>query len=472
MKKMKITLLTFIFSSSISFAGVDVAWKHLVAAKGSVAQYPLIIENLVQDKLFFTALPYIKEYLAVHTGKYDRKMDYLIDEVATQVGVKQFEVLPSRFLLKSKSPMINYILAKKYFRVGKYSDVLKQLNATIPADHPAKPYALLLEGSAYSILKKYKSAIAAFKECIKKSDSAINKFNNQNRKRQLSINRDYCIVGISRSEFADSKYEDANLSYLDLKKSSHIWPEVLFEEAWNSFYLRDYNRTLGKLVTYKAPVLNYVFNPEIEILRALTYMELCLWEDTKNVVDSFYKKYQTSHGEVVKFLNKHGKDYKYFYLLAKSYKNGKRRGNSLLLNMVEFAIKDPAFLELYDSFHDGRRELEFVRKMSNKSFARILNINLKESLLLHRNLIGAYVRKSLHMMTRQVNKTMQDMSYIKLEVLRYKKRQLYQLASNTRNRGDIRNLQRTDKQYFWDFNGEFWADELGDYVFSLKSECR
>ena len=26
--------------------------------------------------------------------------------------------------------------------------------------------------------------------------------------------------------------------------------------------------------------------------------------------------------------------------------------------------------------------------------------------------------------------------------------------------------------YLWTFNGEFWADELGDYVFSLKSECK
>ena len=78
----------------------------------------------------------------------------------------------------------------------------------------------------------------------------------------------------------------------------------------------------------------------------------------------------------------------------------------------------------------------------------------------------------MHMMARQVDKTMQDMSYIKLEVIRFKKRELYQLANNNRSRGDIVNLQRTDKQYFWDFNGEFWADELGDYVFTLKSECK
>jgi len=470
--KKTLYILVFLLTSTLAQANVELAWKNLVNRKGAVSTYPEVVENLIKEGLYFTSLPYIKEYLTVHTGKYDQKMDYLIDEVATHVGVKQFEVMPSKFLSRSKSPMIKYILAKKLFRVGKYSKVLETLNAAIPNNHPAKPYALLLEGSSFSILKKYKSAISSFKACVSKSESEMSRQSDDNRKRQLAINRDYCVVGISRSQFANGDYEDANLSYLDLQKASHIWPEILFEEAWNSFYLRDYNRTLGKLVTYKAPVLRYVFNPEVEILRALTYMELCLWEDTKKVVDNFYGKYQKSYNEVVKFLRKHRKDYKYFYLMAKSYKNGKKPGNELLKNMVDFATKDPAFLELYDNFHSGRKELEFVKKMRNKNFARILNINLKESMLLHRNLIGAYVRKSMHMMARQVDKTMQDMSYIKLEVIRYKKRELYQLASNTRSRGDIRNLQRTDKQYFWDFNGEFWADELGDYVFTLKSECK
>jgi hypothetical protein len=72
-------------------------------------------------------------------------------------------------------------------------------------------------------------------------------------------------------------------------------------------------------------------------------------------------------------------------------------------------------------------------------------------------------------------RSFEDMSYIKLEILSRRKSELYDDISAdglNRKRGDIVNLKRTDKQYFWNFNGEFWADELGDYVFSLKSECR
>ena len=70
-----------------------------------------------------------------------------------------------------------------------------------------------------------------------------------------------------------------------------------------------------------------------------------------------------------------------------------------------------------------------------------------------------------------IAKNLTDMSYIKLEVLsRLRKEILDESNINKRTRGDIKYLKRNEKQYFWNFNGEFWADELGDYVFALKSE--
>jgi len=40
-----------------------------------------------------------------------------------------------------------------------------------------------------------------------------------------------------------------------------------------------------------------------------------------------------------------------------------------------------------------------------------------------------------------------------------------------RARGHSQNIALKNDQYFWKFNGEFWADELGDYSFGLKSNC-
>lgn len=468
---LSISLITLILPSIVA-ADLGEAWRLLRGSRGSTQHYPQIVRHLVDNGLYFSSIPYIKEYLTTTSGVESPEIDNLIDEVVTRVGVRQFEVMPNRFLSRSRAPILQYILAKKHFRNNRYDEALSALRGTIPNNHSAKPFALLLEASIYSITKKYDDAVRVFRECAALSRSQANRTNDPTRQRQLTVNRDYCIVGIPRTQFAAAEYNRANLTYLDLDKSSYVWPEILFEEAWNSFYLRDYNRTLGKLVTYKAPVLDFIFNPEISVLEALSYMELCLWDDTGKVVDDFYERYEKESQDLRSYIDGHGKNYRYYYLLAQSRLRGRVPGNDLLNTLLYAIVRDPAYAELYDSFQKGRDELEIINGVGIPNFKRILNLNIRESMLLQRDLIGAYVRSKLDLYMSQLNQSFIDMSYIKLEVLDRRKTSLYSPEiSMNRGRGSVQNLKRTDKQYFWTFNGEFWADELGDYVFSLKSEC-
>lgn len=465
-------LLTFGMNAQASIQGARKIYQV-----GDKSRYPQLAAELVQEKMYFSAIPFIKEYLASTNKVNDGAVDKVLDDLITQVGVKQFEVLPANILEKSNAPTIRYILAKKAFRMGKYDLALKYLDRKIEDWHPVKPFALLLEASTYAVSKREDKATSIFRECIEIADQQIKKQTNKDRLRQLKITRDYCVVGIPRSQFALQKYDMANSSYLDLPKSSYIWPEILFEEAWNSFYLKDYNRTLGKLVTYKAPVFDYTFNPEIEVLKALSYMELCLWDDSKKIVENFYTDYENDNVGYKKFIESLGKDYRRYYLLVKDRAEGKYRENKILSTALASIGRDPAYLELYSSFNDGRDEIEKLKNLPNDSLKGALNENLREALSLQRNLIGSYVRGQLQLYGAQVIRAFEDMSYIKLEVLSKRKTELYDDVSLTakdgsRSRGNLAHLRRTDKQYFWTFNGEFWADELGDYVFSLKSECK
>ena len=454
-----------------SFQG---AWN--IYQTGDKNRYPQLVSELLQEKMYFSSIPFIKEYLATTNKVNDVAVDKIVDELITEIGVKQFEVLPANILEKSNAPTIRYILARKAFRQGKYDQALKYLEKSIEDWNPVKPFALLLEGSIYSVTKREEQATRVFKDCIDVSEAQIKKEKNKDRLRQLKISKDYCVVGIPRAQFALQKFDAAYSSYLDLEKSSYIWPEILFEEAWNSFYLKDYNRTLGKLVTYKAPVFNYIFNPEIEVLKALSYMELCLWEDSKNTVEAFYTKYENDNEVYKKFIDSMGKDYKLYYSLVKEQSDGKIKNNVILNTALASIARDPAYLELYSAFNSGRDEIERMKSVNNDKLRLILNENLKVSLNMQRNLIGSYIRGQLQLYAAQIVKAFEDMSYIKLEILSKRKTELYDnILSNThdsRARGDIAQLKRTDRQYFWTFNGEFWADELGDYVFSLKSECK
>lgn len=172
-------------------------------------------------------------------------------------------------------------------------------------------------------------------------------------------------------------------------------------------------------------------------------------------------------------MSKNSKNYKYYYLLAKDVKNKSLLAKDDVSRLVKSITRDPIYQELHASFYKGSAELSSVRSIGNSQFRSVLAKGLREALILQRNLIGAYVRKGLDNYKYSIDKTFEGMSYIRLEVLSRRKEELYSpKPKNDRERGDVNYLQRNDKQYFWTFNGEFWADELGDYVFALKSECR
>ena len=142
-----------------------------------------------------------------------------------------------------------------------------------------------------------------------------------------------------------------------------------------------------------------------------------------------------------------GKDYKQFYLLAKESSDGTQRSNAILNTTLAGIARDPAYLELYNSFNAGRDEIAKMKLIRNENFRSALNENLKESLGTQRNLIGNYVRGQLQLNAAQIAQSFEDMSYIKLEVLSKRKTELYDNApfiseGGSRTRGNFSYLRK------------------------------
>jgi hypothetical protein len=330
-----------------------------------------------------------------------------------------------------------------------------------------------MKGTVYSNLGRNKEAESQFKDCIRTSESEASDAESKLQKNQLLLNRDYCIAGVARVQFAQKNYRQAELNYLDVQKTSYVWPQILFEEAWNSYYVKNYNRTLGKLVSYKAPVFDFVFKPEVEVLKALTYMKMCLYNDAQKTADEFYSSLMEPSRELRNFINSRGKDYRYYYNLMADHEANKQAPFPLIDATLRSIRKDGAFVEMKGAFNSALAEYNKLRKKRTSGFRSNLIANIKLVMDEYRTTLGAYVRAGMVTKYAELYSAFQGMSFIKLEILAQRKEQLYKTDRPYagKKRGDVKYIDRNDKQYFWTFNGEFWADELGDYVFALRSEC-
>lgn len=442
--------------------------------KGSISlsgERRTIIE-LVNSNYHFSAVPWMKDFLVKNTKTLDKDLENAFDKMIYVTGVKPFETLPEEILSRSRSGNIRYILAKRLFKRNKPNEALAELNR-VGGDHPAYPYVAHMKGTIYASLNKFSEAESQFKDCIRTSESESSDADSRLQKNQFLLNRDYCVAGVARAQFAAKKFLKAELNYLDIQKTSFVWPEILFEEAWTSYYLKNYNRTLGKLVSYKAPVFDFVFKPEVEILKSLTYLKMCLYEDAKKTADDFYNDLFQPSKDLRSFLNSRGKDYKYYYNLMADHETNKSAPLPIIDLILKSIEKEGAFIEMKGAFTSAIGEYNRLRKEKASGFRSNMMTNLKLVLDEYRTVLGAYIRAGMVSKYAELYSAFEGMSYIKLEILALRKEKLYQsnVKASSKKRGDVQYIQRNDKQYFWTFNGEFWADELGDYVFALRSEC-
>jgi hypothetical protein len=462
----KIIILLLVLNSASGFASWNMAQKKFTK-RLTHSQLKLMVIELVRDGHVFSALPWMKEYMIKDTKILDQRIDSALSKIISKAGIKQFETLPIKYLKRSKSDNVRFIIAKKYLRKESYNDALTYLQR-ISSNHSMYPYALHMQATIYSILNKTAKAENLFDKCERVSKSLISRDKNS---RKLKLNRDYCIVGKARTNYSARKFANSDLLYLDIPKSSAVWPEILFEEAWNSYYQKNYNRTLGKLVSYKAPVFSHMFNPEIEVLRGLTFLKLCLYGDSKKVVKDFYGNYLSDAKDLRRYLLRNRKKSDHFYNSMVTFEKSSGSRNNLHGKLLASIEKEEAYLDLKRQLLSSAKEYNQIRRKRRSGFKQAVVINIQEYILTQKRILGSFVRTRLIYHYATLAKAFEGMSYINLEVLAQKKAKLYSFDKNDRSRGDIKYIERNEKQLFWDFNGEFWADELGDYVFALKSEC-
>lgn len=280
--------------------------------------------------------------------------------------------------------------------------------------------------------------------------------------------REKCIIGKARQLFKDGNYKNSNILYNEIAKVSYSWPFLLLEKAWNFYHLRDYNRSLGILMTYQSPLLESYFFPEAEVLKALSYYQLCLYRDAAFLIDKFFKIYKKRSDTLVSFIKSAITDKFYFTLIYQE--KDKIKQHPFILNLRNQLRKKLRINLHLNSYAKARSEYERLLKSAKyKKESKFLKFTLDRM----ERLINKHVKEYFYFFINQINYFSYEMFNIKLEIISRKKDLLYEnkkLVAN-RARGSLDNVNRETDEFFFTFTGAFWADELGDYSFGLKSNC-
>ncbi len=386
------------------------------------------------------------------------------------------KVSPEEFPRSARNQFY-YLLGTRLYDEGKLSDARKYFGQ-VSDKSELFTKSKYFEGIIYTKQEKLKSAVRSYTDVVKTKGEA----QTQQELEELDRLRDLSIMNIARIYFSIDRFEDANTWYGNVPRTSKYWPEALFESAYSNFVLSDLNLTLGQLLTVESPFYNEdEFIPEAQILKSLTFFNLCEFKDVNRILNDFDAKYKPVHEEMRDILKQYSSDegkkladqaYDRFFgakpdkttlpksLFTKFLRNQELSGIVTHLEVMdrEEALVDAQKTQWKDSIGEHLHKVIAEDRERLKKRAGLL---LLREMAQEANYLGDLLTQSQIIKFEVVDATRADYQY--------------KLSSQ--------DLQDTSKEYqldfatssdriYWPFNGEFWQDELGYYRYTEQGSCK
>ncbi len=255
---------------------------------------------------------------------------------------------------------------------------------------------------------------------------------------------------IARILFEQKKFKEAYEMYEQIEAQIENQASVFLEEAWTMYYQKDYRRAMGLLYALEAPAFYRFFNPEKYLLKALIYENLCHYNVAKDAVSDF----------------KHG----YGDAMAAIYDRVDLDRNEILMDA---ALQDPAldsmsrFARLLDT-EMGHLEDFTAAWEENGLLAHLRRIyDLKLKYVNRRLKMG--LDEALRMVAGRLLDFEEQMNLLEYEIgLAIYKR----IKGAPTTHEEVKQVVPSSGELvYYEFDGEFWNDELHDFNFFIENRC-
>lgn len=451
--------------------------------------YAYISNSLVAYGLPQSASYFFLKALATGDDQVIRVALHSTQALVDAVGVEVFKKYVLKYTKEDQYPRDQrdyylYISAQNNLFNQRPNDVVRALN-DLNSSFVRYPSALFLRGTASLMLGNVEGGIADFKACANNADSK--RYSRGQSKNELRELKNRCIAGVARALYQGKNYTEAERWYDEVEIQTMVWPQVQYERSWNAVARGDYNRALGRLVSYKAPGLSWFYDSEVEMLRAVSFLQLCLYEDVEKESKEFMEKYTQVGHEMKSLLDESssGSPRSMVRLFQKGIyaMNNKVHSENAMDQVMNRFVRSPYFLQLARTGNYVQREVGVLNSMGgpgSRGLGSMLRDVLEWRWQTAQEMGGGFVRDRIATEYKNLLANVSTIDIAKLEMLRRSRAQLEKLGDqlNTgediwgrKKRGSLGRPYIRDDQFFWTFNGEFWADELGDYVFALRPEC-
>jgi hypothetical protein len=376
-----------------------------------------------------------------------------------------------------------------FYWAGRRDYHARRLEQTILAQEQVEPSsafylkAKILEGMAYTLLRKKIPSVKAFQKAIAAVDAKEEPSLEEDRL------RDVAVILVARAYYTDSIAEpgsraatiDANRLSAAVKYWQRVrpesleWRDALLEASWGFFMAGDYPHAIGNLYTYRSPFFPEPVSEEANLLEGIMAYTLCDYDGAISMAARIRRdgaRIQRDLSAALAAIRADGGEGRLFALIEAA-RDG--RPAPFALPRAAIVTGDRPILRQVDY----ARALDRERAAIDRSPAlrdSALGRDLREQLALSRALVP---RAAAGIAEARYERAIEELQANQLDgerlLLDAKAGQAEQRRDGPRIVDDdamVYGQINPDHEHFiWPFDGEYWRDEIGSYRAVVASRC-
>jgi len=285
--------------------------------------------------------------------------------------------------------------------------------------------------------------------------------------------RDQVLLNLGRVYYEERNFEKALEYYSLISRNSFFWLDAVFEGAWAFALIKNPNSTLGNLHTILSPFYFKKFNPEAHVLKAATLLNLCYYDEVKTLLNEFQSKFKPIEKSLVDLLGLIEKEVgtPFYYI---------KKGNSS--DKTYFIVEKSRELSAYKKtliflenlkIEEEEFKTHFKPSVSKGILSKVSKVKMKMLAIVDKKIIEtakSYLNELKDMFEQiiliEADSLLQKITQIKKEL------NIIKSTSEEEFIGGMQKLVLGQTLEYWPFDGEYWKDDLGGYVYNIPNLCR
>lgn len=284
-------------------------------------------------------------------------------------------------------------------------------------------------------------------------------------------------LALARVWYELGLYDVALFYYQKLPDSSSRNAESTFEQAWAYFLKNDMKRALGAFHTLHSPYYAKWYFPDLYILEASAYVSLCKFNQAQIALAEFQKTYLDKQPRLQEYLTNTIEPRAYWEMML-NVSNKTDAQLDVPRIFVNAVLDDLEFYNIYRVVMNLEAEKKALEGNMGAlgEFGQTVLDRVNDSLTTKIEEGGILVQQKLSDLDRELTDWDLKATQISFDIDSESKDQLQKQLLNPNWKPPQSDAGSTflvvaDDWQSWDFEGEYWIDEVPNYRSSLRTEC-